>query len=221
MELTESFLQAVPEDVRRKYSFAEVRNASAVISSACPSEWRELMLYLCKYELKTQELMTPGGSKSLVVASLESLFYEDGWYETRVDTEQIVYKVSKRTGERTPIKLDNFDTLTRLAMVDHVEAVNVSSNFQEGYLIDALKGRLAVDIEWNAKDGKLDRDISAYRAWYDLGLIDGAVLITKEMESCRKLVNEIWEVYYIRYLSVILIKISKYLSIWVPQPLHL
>ncbi len=193
MDLTKSFLQVVPNDVRNKYSFAEVRNASAVISSACPSEWSELMSYLSKYELKTSEIMKPGGSKSLVVASLEKLFYEDGWYETRVDTEQIIYKVSKRTGERTPIKLASLNILNRLALKDTNTAVNVSTNFQEGYLIDALKGRLAVDIEWNAKDGNLDRDISAYRAWYDLGLIDGAVLITKEMESCRKLVNDIWE----------------------------
>lgn len=59
-------------------------------------------------------------------------------------------------------------------------------------MIDALKGRLAVDIEWNAKDGNLDRDILAYRAWYDLGIIDGAVLITKELSSCKELAKTIW-----------------------------
>lgn len=151
------------------------------------------MTYLSSYQLKTSDLMTPGGSKSLVVASLEELFYKDGWYETRVDTEQIIYKVAKRTGERKPIKLAPLDTFARLNLKNNEISVDVSTTYQEGYLIDALKGRLAVDIEWNAKDGNLDRDIAAYRAWYDLGLIDGAILITKEMESCRTLVNKIWD----------------------------
>ena len=58
-----------------------------------------------------------------------------------------------------------------------------------------LKGRLAIDIEWNAKDGNLDRDLSAYRAWYELSVIDAAILITKEQESCQRLVNDIWARY--------------------------
>lgn len=195
MDLTESFNQYVPSDVLERYSFAEVRNASAVIASACPHEWQEVMRYLSNYQLKTEELMTPGGSKSLVVSSLEQLFYKDGWYETRVDTEQLIYKVIKRTGEHVPLKLSGFDLSERLRLKDNESSIEFSTVFQEGYLVDAIKGRLAVDIEWNAKDGNLDRDISAYRAWYELGLIDGAILITKEMESCRLLVKKIWNDY--------------------------
>ncbi|WP_205409713.1 BglII/BstYI family type II restriction endonuclease [Pseudothauera hydrothermalis] len=37
---------------------------------------------------------------------------------------------------------------------------------QEGYLIDNVKGSVALDVEWNAKDGNLDRDFGAYRAWH-------------------------------------------------------
>lgn len=42
----------------------------------------------------------------------------------------------------------------------------------ESYLIDNVKDRVALDIEWHAKDGNLDRDLAAYRAFYDTGLID-------------------------------------------------
>lgn len=195
MDLTSSYKNHVPSDVQKKYSFAEVRSASAVICSSCCKEWDSVMQYLSSYELKTKELMTPGGSKSQVVSSLEQLFYNDGWYETRVDTEQLIYKVIKRTGEYTPLKLSGFDLTKRLQLKDTESSIEFSTVFQEGYLVDAIKGRLAVDIEWNAKDGNLDRDISAYRAWYELGLIDGAILITKEMESCRLLVKKIWNDY--------------------------
>jgi hypothetical protein len=41
----------------------------------------------------------------------------------------------------------------------------------EGYKVDNVKGRIALDVEWNAKDGNLDRDIGAYRALYDAGLM--------------------------------------------------
>lgn len=57
------------------------------------------------------------------------------------------------------------------------QVIRESAVFNEGYKVDNVKGRMALDIEWNAKDGNLDRDIGAYRALYDAGLIDGAVVI--------------------------------------------
>jgi hypothetical protein len=62
-----------------------------------------------------------------------------------------------------------------------------SEVYNEGYKVDNVKGRIALDVEWNAKDGNLDRDIGAYRAQYDAGLIDGAVLITRTQEEIRAL----------------------------------
>jgi hypothetical protein len=50
----------------------------------------------------------------------------------------------------------------------------------EGFEVDNLKRRVALDVEWNAKDGNLDRDLSAYRALYDVGLLDVAVIITRD-----------------------------------------
>lgn len=32
-------------------------------------------------------------------------------------------------------------------------------------------------LEWHAKDGNLDRDVSAYRAFYDAAVIDGGVIL--------------------------------------------
>lgn len=57
----------------------------------------------------------------------------------------------------------------------------------EGYKVDNIKGRIALDIEWNAKDGNLDRDIGAYRALYDAGLIDAAVMISRTHDDLRAL----------------------------------
>jgi len=46
---------------------------------------------------------------------------------------------------------------------------------------------VALDVEWHAKDGNLDRDLAAYRALYDAGIIDGAVMITMTRADLRAL----------------------------------
>lgn len=157
-------------------------------------------------------MLQKGGNKSHLVETLEQLFYKKGWLETRVDTEEVLYILPKKGSldkGRKVLKLSGTEkdfllksdgssqrTIERIELLTNkFPEATVNSTYQEGYLIDCLKGRMAVDIEWNAKDGNLDRDISAYRAWYQLGLIDGAVLITKDLESCRKLINDIWEEY--------------------------
>lgn len=55
-----------------------------------------------------------------------------------------------------------------------------------GYkLQDNVKSRVALDVEWNAKDGNLDRDIGAYRALYDSGIIDVGVIVTRTHTDLR------------------------------------
>jgi hypothetical protein len=49
------------------------------------------------------------------------------------------------------------------------EVERLAEVYQEGYLVDNFKGRVALDVERNAKDGNLDRDLSAYRAWHEAG----------------------------------------------------
>lgn len=197
MPLTHSYQTVLPAELLQKYSFAETRNAAQVISAACPNEWNEVLNFLEDFQLKTDILMHPGGRKSKVAENLGTYFHSRGWEETRVDSEVIVFRVPKETGKKTPVKLDEKfpTTAQRLKVQEKYPYIQLRSTFQEGYLIDALKGKLAVDIEWNAKDGNLDRDIAAYRAWYDFEEIVGAIMITKDMDRCRKLVNRIWNDY--------------------------
>ena len=43
--------------------------------------------------------------------------------------------------------------------------------------MDNVHGGVALDVEWNAKDGNLDRDLAAYRSLYDVGIISAGVMI--------------------------------------------
>ena len=66
---------------------------------------------------------------------------------------------------------------------------------QEGYLVDNFKNRIVLDVEWNAKDGNLDRDLASYRSWFDAGIISAGVIITKDRLSLLALARRLWATY--------------------------
>ena len=47
--------------------------------------------------------------------------------------------------------------------------------------MDYLKGRVAFDLEWNSKDQTFDRDLYAFRAFFDYNAISVGVLVTRSI----------------------------------------
>lgn len=58
-------------------------------------------------------------------------------------------------------------------------------NYIDGHNIDYVKGAIAVDMEWNSKDQTFDRDLYAFRAFYECGVISCGVIITRSAEMNR------------------------------------
>lgn len=175
MDLTASFERAIPQQLLDRYEFRETRNAAAILASTNPVEFAELIEVLDEFALLTGDLVEPGGNESGLAKRLNTGFRSRGWREGRVDT-RIAVELSqmpyKPAGESAPV-------------------VKSTEVFNEGYRVDNVKGRIALDVEWNAKDGNLDRDIGAYRALYDAGLIDMAVMITRTHDDLRKFAQEL------------------------------
>ena len=48
--------------------------------------------------------------------------------------------------------------------------------------VDYLKGRVAFDFEWNSKDQTFDRDLFAFRTFFDYNRISVGVLVTRSNE---------------------------------------
>lgn len=48
--------------------------------------------------------------------------------------------------------------------------------------VDYLKNRIAFDLEWNSKDQTFDRDLFAFRTFFDYGKISVGVLVTRSNE---------------------------------------
>ena len=45
-----------------------------------------------------------------------------------------------------------------------------------------MKNRVAFDLEWNSKDQTFDRDLLAMRTYFDCGLIDVGIIVTRAEE---------------------------------------
>lgn len=168
MELTSSYDLHVPDGVRERYSFLEVRNAAAVLKAADPAAFDEVMAVLAGFSLQSTDLTVRGGNRGTVAQKLDGAFEALGWDAVRINTVfslRGVVKGGRRKG--------------RELIDSRVESA--------GFEVDNFKRRVAVDVEWNAKDGNLDRDLSAYRALYDAGVIDCAVIVTRDYESILNL----------------------------------
>lgn len=171
----------VPLRIRQRYEWIEIGNAAAILKSVAEQEFQEFLTVLDEFLLTPNEWLVKGGNKGDIAGNLDSRFRALGWKETRIDTEVRGYFFT------------DFTTKGKQSVPQARQ--EVPSVYSEGFKVDNHKGRMIVDIEWNAKDGNLDRDLAAYRSWYEYGLIDGAVIITKDRLPLLHLARKIWADY--------------------------
>ena len=62
---------------------------------------------------------------------------------------------------------------------DEPYEIDTIEGYIDGHNIDFLKNRVAFDLEWNSKDQTFDRDLLAMRTYFDCGLIDVGVIVTR------------------------------------------
>jgi hypothetical protein len=163
-------LSVLPAAARDHWEYMETNSAAAVMQAVCSAEWRDIVDVLSTYRLSPEYWLKAGGNRGDVADQIDTLFSARGWREARLDLET------------TGILLDRNN-----AVVGNLPPVR-----QEGYLVDNHKGRVVLDVEWNAKDGNLDRDLASYRSWYEAGVISAGVIITKDRLSLLNLARRIW-----------------------------
>jgi len=170
MDLTSSFHNHFPAEILSRYEFRETRNAAAILQGTNPAELADLVRVLSAFCLTNEDVTGAGGNQSELAAGLNHTFRRSGWREGRHDTKII-----------SVLRLMPFPEAgeTEVKVTERV-VVN------EGYKVDNVRARVALDIEWNAKDGNLDRDIGAYRALYDAGIIDVGIIITRTQADLRQ-----------------------------------
>lgn len=175
VNLTESYKDVFPADVLDRYEFAEVRDAASIIAATSEEEFEEIVQVLDGFALEDDDFLVAGGSKGAVAIRLDEAFRELGWREGRHDTKivSVLRLMPYRAAGETQAKTIESEVLA------------------EAYKVDNVKGSIALDVEWNAKDGNLDRDLGAYRALYDAGIITAGVIVTRTQDDLRALGEKI------------------------------
>ena len=85
MDLTQSYRSVVPAALLRRYEWAEVRNAAAIVKATNPAEWQDLIDVLTAFRLTAAEMTIAGGNKSGLTGRLEVEFKDRCWREARLD----------------------------------------------------------------------------------------------------------------------------------------
>lgn len=141
------------------------------MKAVSPEEWADITDVLGSFSFSANLLLRAGGNNSEMAETLNRALRERGWKECAYELET----KGRITFRESGVPDEDLGTMS-----------------EASYWVDNRKGRVLVDIEWNAKDGNLDRDLAAYRAWHEAGLIDAAMIITKHREDLLDKAIELW-----------------------------
>lgn len=157
----------VDNDLLSRFEFYNYAHALEILHDAFPIEWAELQECFRKLELTLADIKKSGGNESPIPKKFDDILYPYGWREIRISGDLIVKKYPRQTAQR------------RGRFADKPYEVETIEGYIDGHNIDFLKNRVAFDLEWNSKDQTFDRDLLAMRTYFDCGLIDVGVIVTR------------------------------------------
>lgn len=166
----------VDADLLEKFEFYSYGHALEILHDAFPEEWRELQECLRKLKLTVADIKKAGGNESPIPKKFDEVLYPYGWREIRISGDLIVKKYPRQVAQR------------RGKFAKEPSETETIEGYIDGHNIDFLKNRVAFDLEWNSKDQTFDRDLLAMRTYFDCGLVDVGIIVTRAEE-----LNEIFK----------------------------
>ncbi len=159
--------QYIDEDILRKFAFYNYGHALEILYDAFPEEWKELQECFRVLRLTLADIKKAGGNESPIPKKFDDILYPYGWREIRISGDLIVKKYPRQNAQR------------RGRFAEEPFEQETIKGYIDGHNIDFLKNRVAFDLEWNSKDQTFDRDLLAMRTYFDCGLIDVGVIVTR------------------------------------------
>lgn len=157
-----SWKQHIPADIADLYEIHDFKHASAIIATEFPLEFEELCFALKSFRFTIEDITALGGSESQIPKKFSELMRPMGWQEKNLGAELNVYEIKGKKEKE------------------------LRNSFSHGsHKVDYLKGRVAFDLEWNSKDQTFDRDLYAFRAFFEYNAISLGVLVTRSNELDR------------------------------------
>lgn len=160
-----SLLDEQIEELRELYEVIDHRHALSILRSNYATELKELLSTLLGFRFNDEMLTAPGGNESQIPKLFSRTLRAKGWRETRI-TGDLLVTLNARRIETSGSDESNFTI----------------PNYLDGHKIDYVKGAVAFDLEWNAKDQTFDRDLYAMRAFYEANVIASGVLVTRSAD---------------------------------------
>jgi len=149
----------LPDQIRELYEVYSFRHAEELLCTSCRDEFSELVEALLRFRITTNDILVGGGNESPIPKKFSALLRPSGWYETRIRGDLHIKKTIHGENDET--------------------SDLIIENFLDGHKVDYVKNRVAVDLEWNSKDQTFDRDLYAFRAFHEAGIISVGVLVTR------------------------------------------
>lgn len=170
----------VPQDIRDKYDVFSYKNAAVILSESHREAFDELLTVLRNFSLTTTMIRTAGGNESEIPKLLSQQLRPLGWHETTIQGDLVVSRIWKEQIESKNGKPCFEQKVVKVTREKYID----------GHKIDYVKGKVAFDLEWNSKDQTFDRDLYAFSAFAQCGVVDVGVLVTRSAslnEVFRKL----------------------------------
>ena len=120
-----------------------------------------------KFEIELSDIEEKGGNESNIPKKLSGLLRPLGWKEVEISGDLTVRLLEGKKRKK-------------------VEREFTLEEFISGHKIDYVKGDVAIDMEWNSKDQTFDRDLYAFRTFYECNVISCGVIITRD-ESLNRI----------------------------------
>ncbi len=153
--------------IQPKFEFYDYGHALEILHESFPEEWNEIQQSLRQLELSLMDIRKAGGNESPIPKKFDDVLYPLGWREIRISGDLIVKKYPRQVAQR------------RGRFASEPFEIETIRGYIDGHNIDFLKNKVAFDLEWNSKDQTFDRDLLAMRTYFDCGLIDVGVIVTR------------------------------------------
>lgn len=150
----------IPEAIADKYDFYNFNSALEILSQSHPAEFAELIRALEKFHLEVNDIKEKGGNESKIPKKLSEHLRPLGWKEIEVSGDLVVKLYEGRKQK---------EIYQEFSIQEYIS----------GHKIDYVKNGVAVDMEWNSKDQTFDRDLYAFRTFYECDVIKCGVIITR------------------------------------------
>lgn len=146
----------IPNDILDLYEIHDFHHAAAILSKEFCAQFLELCNGLREFRFTVDDVLAPGGNESIFPKRFAEILKPLGWKEKKL-TVKLLSEDEDVTKEVT----------------------------QDTHKVDFVKGRVACDFEWNSKDQTFDRDLYAFRAFFEYDRISAGVVVTRGSEMAN------------------------------------